>query len=203
MKPVDKHLGITAGDILQRYAYDSETGLFTHKISVKQVKAGDVAGYKTQRGYIKLEYKGQQIFAHRLAWLVTYGEWPSGPIDHINQDKADNRIDNLRIVNATQNGINIKARSKTSGVLGVYYGVIQGLPRYLAHMRVRKKLIKLGICKTMAEARTLRWVAEIVVNSIDEPSHDHIKMVARTYLNSIGPRPDFVAEEQALLTAKS
>jgi hypothetical protein len=186
---------VSADDILARYNYDPDTGVFTHKFNKKNRKAGAVAGYKTKVGYIKLEIKRRQFFAHRVAWLVTYGEWPSGSLDHINQNKADNSIDNLRVVNATQNGINIKARSKTSGSLGVHFGLVQGLPRYTAHIRVRRKLVNLGRCKTLAEARTLRWIAEIMVFSIDQPDHHYIRNMAKAYLKCIGPLPEFVAED--------
>lgn len=203
MKPVDKHLGFSADDVLGRYNYDPTTGWFTHKFDKKNRKAGDKAGHKTSCGYIKLTIGGQGVFAHRLAWLVTYGEWPSSSIDHINQVKDDNRIENLRVVNATQNGINVKPRSKTSGALGVHFGLVKGLPRYTAHIRVRKKLINLGRSKTRAEARTRRWVAECIVNAIDCPSPWHIRMMANAVLEGAGPRHDFVAEDEALAAANA
>lgn len=58
--------------------------------------------------------------AHRVAWALHYGEWPSDEIDHINGVKDDNRIENLRNVSRTENNQNHKKRSTNkSGVMGV------------------------------------------------------------------------------------
>ncbi|EEJ8889537.1 HNH endonuclease [Salmonella enterica subsp. enterica] len=43
---------------------------------------------------------------HRLAWFYYYGEFPGGCIDHIDNDKANNKISNFRIANKSQNGVN-------------------------------------------------------------------------------------------------
>ena len=89
--------------------YDEETGDFTWKISPSRaVKAGDKAGGKTKKGYIVIGYKGEVWLAHRLAWLMSVGEDPKGLLDHIDKNKENNRIDNLRILD---NGTNV-ARSR-------------------------------------------------------------------------------------------
>ncbi len=60
--------------------------------------------------------------AHRVAWVVYYGKWPKGQIDHINGDRADNRIGNLRDVNSSKNSRNSKMKSNnTSGHNGIYW----------------------------------------------------------------------------------
>jgi hypothetical protein len=60
--------------------------------------------------------------AHQVAWLLHHGEWPIGQIDHINGDRGDNRIDNIRVVSFTGNNRNRKIpRTNTSGAIGVYW----------------------------------------------------------------------------------
>lgn len=61
---------------------------------------------------------GYVFSAHRVAWAHAYGQWPSGELDHINRDRQDNRLSNLRLATKTENGHNRAPRgaSKYSGV---------------------------------------------------------------------------------------
>ena len=75
-------------------------------------RAGLEAG-TAKSGYIRINFKGNIVCAHRLAWVLHYGAWPVGVIDHINRDRADNRIVNLRDVTPTENARN-KVRKRRS-----------------------------------------------------------------------------------------
>lgn len=100
--------------------YEPETGVFTWRSkSAACVVIGSVAGYFNGR-YWRIAVRGKHYSAHRLAWLYVFGEWPKQVIDHINGDKTDNRIANLRDVSVEHNNQNtvLICRSKT-GVLGV------------------------------------------------------------------------------------
>lgn len=111
---------ITLAQVLEKYSYNPETGVFTRLIGIPGASAGTVAGGKNKDGYICIQISGKKVYAHRLAWLITNGEWPSAQIDHINRDKSDNRIANLRIADQSGNTINRDIRSdNTSGVTGV------------------------------------------------------------------------------------
>ncbi len=60
--------------------------------------------------------------AHRIIWAIVHGEWPTGLIDHINGDRSDNRIENLRVVSPTGNMRNMRLPSRNkSGVIGVWW----------------------------------------------------------------------------------
>lgn len=73
-----------------------------------------------RHGYLKGKIFGRMIRAHRVAWLITTGEWPEVEIDHINGIRTDNRLENLRSVTKSQNRRNSKMPSNnTSGVTGV------------------------------------------------------------------------------------
>jgi hypothetical protein len=100
--------------------YNQETGAFTWKVNRQgSAKAGDKAGYIRPDGYIKIKIKQRGIWAHRLAWAFVYGVMPSGLIDHINGDPSDNRIENLRNVDAKTNSENERKgrRRKLKGFL--------------------------------------------------------------------------------------
>lgn len=73
------------------------------------------------KGYRHGALLGVSLFAHRVAWAITHGQWPSGVIDHINCDPEDNRLENLRDVTPSQNLCNRgKTIANTSGYKGVF-----------------------------------------------------------------------------------
>ena len=84
----------------------------------KRVKVGDRAGWLEKRsGYRKISINGEFYKEHRIVWMYCKGYFPNGMIDHINGDRQDNRIENLRDVNNRENTLNTyKHRSgKLSG----------------------------------------------------------------------------------------
>lgn len=118
MKKEDK---LTAERLRELLHYDPETGRFTRRVTRpgRSAKAGSVAGHVNQRGYWVI-WIGCNWMAHRLAWLYVHGAWPDGHIDHINQDKADNRMENLRLVTHAENMQNRPhQRNNVSGFKGV------------------------------------------------------------------------------------
>lgn len=103
--------------------YDPLSGVFTWKQQVNSnALAGSVAGCQSGWGYWRIAICGRQYLAHRLAWLYVHGEMPSGEIDHINRNKTDNRIANLRSVSRSVNQQNngLRADNK-SGFVGVHW----------------------------------------------------------------------------------
>ena len=77
-----------------RYIYDPSTGLIYPRKIKHPSKAGMPIGTLSVTGYIRICINGPSIPAHRLAWALHYGVWPSGVIDHINGVKEDYKIAN-------------------------------------------------------------------------------------------------------------
>lgn len=103
-------------------SYDPVTGEF---VWVKGRNRGKVAGVITQAGYRIITVARKIYLASRLAWLVSTGEWPECFIDHINGNKDDNRLNNLRNISRRGNVENQRKamnRNKSSGLLGVSKG---------------------------------------------------------------------------------
>ncbi len=102
--------------------YNSGTGELVWKKRRVGVSAGSMAGSSGGRRYMCVTVNRKKYLAHRVAWLLGHGEWPQGQIDHINHNKLDNRLINLRVVDAQGNARNRKVPAhNTSGVMGVCF----------------------------------------------------------------------------------
>lgn len=105
--------------LFDQLAYDPGTGLFRWKVRKNGIHPDGIAGTVQKAGYVTIGVNGKTHLAHRLAWLFTFGEFPSQLIDHINGDRGDNRIGNLREASASQNGRNRKGKTNRHGLKGV------------------------------------------------------------------------------------
>lgn len=132
--------------------YDAHTGEFTwaKKISSKIV-VGSVAGSHLNSGYNSIVVNKKRYLSHRLAWWFIHGYWPDCDVDHINQDKRDNRIENLRLATRSQNMINCGLKTNnTSGVRGVYWS--KRKQRWIARIMKDRKHIWIGTFTDLASA---------------------------------------------------
>ena len=150
---------ITAERLKSLVTYNPETGLMTHK---KRFGVGDgsKAGVVDAEGYLIVRVDGSRCRLHRLAWLYVTGIHPTGQIDHINGDRSDNRLCNLRHVSNKQNGRNQRRQSgNTSGVTGVCWHKRFG--KWIAQIRVDGKYIYLGMFTDINDAAAARKKAEV------------------------------------------
>lgn len=115
---------ITTEKLRELLSYSPETGVFVRRVTTgSRAKAGSVVGTDDMHGYLTVRISGKSYKLHRLAWLYVYGEWPNGDIDHINGNRCDNRICNLRDVTREMNLQNMRQASShnmSTKVLGVY-----------------------------------------------------------------------------------
>lgn len=135
--------------IAGEFAYDPGTGIITRR--------GRPIGRLSNQGYIRIAVGGKEHQAHRVAWFLSYGSWPQGEIDHINGDRADNRLVNLRDVTACQNRMNQRQRSdNSSGITGVR--LQRG--RWQASICVRGQRQHLGTFQSREAAAAARLEAQ-------------------------------------------
>ena len=93
--------------------------------------------------------------AHRVAWAIHYGQWPSRQIDHKNGVRADNRIENLRVVTPQENMRNSKMRcDNASGVSGVSWVKARG--KWLARIKIDGRPKHLGLFDSIEDAAAAR-----------------------------------------------
>jgi hypothetical protein len=134
-------------------AYDQETGVFRWRVDLTpKTKAGSVAGSLSKsRGYIGICVNRRTYFAHRLAWLYVYGEWPAQFIDRIDGDRSNNRLSNLREASRAENQQNRRINSNnSSGLKGIYFDGCTG--KWRAQIKVNGKIKRLGRFSDPSEA---------------------------------------------------
>ena len=141
--------------------YNSETGtMIWKKVLSNRTKAGALCGANVDsKGYARVCFAGKQYRAHRVAWALFYGVDPDRQIDHINGDRQDNRIENLRLATNTQNSRNTKlSRNNTSGVTGVTFST--AAQKWIAQITVSRKNVYIGVFPDKVDAIKARKQAE-------------------------------------------
>lgn len=140
--------------------YDPETGIFTNRRHGKGLpKAGKVAGcLDKSTGYIRIRIDGALHHAHRLAWQYVHGSLPPHDVDHRNRIRSDNRLDNLREADDTQNARNSGMPStNTSGIKGVSWRADR--QKWRATIKLGGKQLFLGHFDAIADAAEAREAA--------------------------------------------
>jgi hypothetical protein len=153
----------------KRLAYDASTGQLVWKqvtpchhltkkacAIINKKYAGQAAASAVNAwGYRITRIQGRGLLAHRVAWAIYYGSWPNGELDHIDGDKLNNRITNLRDVDGTTNRRNMpRQRNNTSGVTGVNKNGNKWVARIGAG--ARGKRINLGAFESKEDAIAAR-----------------------------------------------
>ena len=146
MKP--RPFEFTHAQLLSQLAYEPNTGVFTWK-TTGSGKTSMHPGTLTQGGYLVIVVLGKAYMAHRLAWFHFYGVPPTDRIDHIDNDKLNNRISNLREASSAQNSQNRKLT--TQNKLGVK-GVTSSRGRFKVHCSIAGKHTYIGSFDTLVEA---------------------------------------------------
>lgn len=142
---------ITHERLLDLVDYDQVTGAFIWNAKREHCRPGNSVGYLMPTGYISICLDGRKYCGHRLAWFYVHGVWPEGVIDHINHDKSDNRLVNLRDVSQT---LNLQNRyepleGSASGVLGASPYKHGG---FRASIKVNRRFVHIGVFPTAEQA---------------------------------------------------
>ena len=125
------------------YTYDKNTGNIIGMY-------GKIIKKKT-KGYITMNIDKFYLYAHHFAWYMTYGDVEFEMLDHINRDKTDNRISNLRKANSELNNQNKIVKGYTWD---------NDRKKWLASIQVSKNKIHLGYYKTEEEAKQAYLLAK-------------------------------------------
>jgi hypothetical protein len=144
-------MNLTQSELKELVTYDELTGIFTRNGQTNGHFIGHVCGSVNGNGYRNMVLNQKHYRAHRLAWLYVNGELPDKDIDHINGDRDDNRIANLRIASRAQNLRNTKlSANNTSGYKGVHLNKSTG--KFRAGYMVNGKVTIVGDFDTAKKA---------------------------------------------------
>ena len=157
----------------QKFSYDKDTGIFVRR------STGRICG-TNNNGYLEIIIEKKRYYCHRLAWLYIYGYFPEDYIDHIDRNKSNNVISNLREV---VNKCNIRNTGNfshnTSGIKGVCF--IKSSGKWRSQISVDKCLKFLGDYDSFYEAVCARLAGEQCLNwsgcDKSSPSYKFIKEV--------------------------
>lgn len=167
---------LTAERLRELFHYNPETGLFTRLVNVGRFTAGTVQTC-IGGGYIVFRVDNRLYRAHRLAWLYTYGVFPSQCIDHIDGDRANNAINNLRDIPESGNFQNRGMRAgNKSGYAGVSWD--SQTQNWAAQIMKNRKTVRLGRFESAEEASAAYQRAKAEIHPFSErhkitakPSH--------------------------------
>jgi len=144
-----------------------EDGRLYWKIGRGGVRVGQPIKKVNSDGYLALGLAGKTLLAHRVVWFLVNGEWPGGPLDHVNRNKLDNRIENLRLASSATNRMNTPAKpgKRFRGVTRLRYGAYQA--------QCAKKYLGSYKSEEAAAAAYNRYAASVygefaVLNNVDE-----------------------------------
>lgn len=135
---------ITKDELAALLSYDPKTGCFTWIVDKGRAKAGSVAGHISKSfGYRLIKIGQHKWQAHRLAFVFMEGALPPNQVDHINQNRADNRWANLRHATHKQNHEN----RTTHEMRGIRFETDRG--KWLARIK------SYGVCKNLGRFTSL------------------------------------------------
>jgi len=140
---------LTAERLRDLLDYNPDTGVFRWRVTrASNARAGSVAGSIDKEGRWRVKIDGRDYFASRLAILYVTGAWPRHQIDHVDGNKANDRVANLRDVSQKINQQNkaTPQRSNRTGLLGAHRNA-RGR-RYRAVIHVDGKQLFLGTFDT-------------------------------------------------------
>lgn len=148
MTPKEIRSNLTVEWLRENLIYEPDVGVFLWKTRGPGRMMGKVLGSKNWDGYLAMKVAGTLYYAHRLAWLYVHGIWPGSAIDHIDGDRSNNAIGNLRLATHSQNA----ARKKSHRRIAPARGVMPQGPGFVARLYHGGKRHYLGYFSTVQAA---------------------------------------------------
>ena len=157
------HKDLTQKELKRQLHYNPKTGIFKWIISKRGLSSKKMCGWKREDGYMIIGVNYKRYYAHRLAWLYVYGEFPKKQIDHINRNKTDNRIENIRDASPSTNNKNKPLqKNNKSGYKGIYWDTHRN--KWVAQIKLNGKQKNLGGFKNIKNAINARKEANVKYN---------------------------------------
>lgn len=153
---ITKKLNVTKDDIpistLREMFFIDDQWCLRNKVTrSNNAKVGNKSGNKRPDGYIKISIGGKNYRAHRIIWALHYNKWPQKQIDHINGIRDDNRIENLREADYSENSMNGSNWSNNkSGIKGVRWR--EDMNRYVGFVGMNRKQKHVGTFTNIEDA---------------------------------------------------
>lgn len=147
---------VALGDYFREsLSYNPDTGsvAWSEKVvrDTGSKRPGGEVGCTTKDGYRQACIKNVSIYLHVVAWYLHHGQWPIGVVDHINGDRSDNRIGNLRVVSHAENIQNQRQANKRNKLNALGCSRAEN-GRFRAVIRFSGKTYSLGTFDTLEEA---------------------------------------------------
>lgn len=143
---LQKHRQMTVEKAREYFSYDGSTGVLTWRIDRRRVKSGSRAGSIDSKGHRRIGCEGRTYAATSIIWLIVFGRWPSGQIDHKNVVPDDDRFANLREATGSQNCMNRAPIGRSTKGVSLYSG------KFHARITVNRKTKYLGSFDTEESA---------------------------------------------------
>ena len=156
---MQKRIFLDVGLLRSKLDYNPHTGEIKTKTRIGNIASGVLLGRKNSYGYLKFQINGSEVFSHRVAFAIFHGYAPDF-IDHVNGDRSDNRIANLREADANKNARNSFGKAyRKSSFKGVSFH--KKNKKWQVQIRNGGKLISLGYCSNEAEAAYIYDIASL------------------------------------------
>lgn len=148
--PVTKQR-MTQEEALHHFEYRDGVLIYKNRVlRSNKISIGDKVGWERPEGYLKFNFKGKSHYAHRVIYLMHHGVYPY-EVDHIDGDKRNNRIENLRAACRSENASNVKMwSSNKSGYKGVFWNTQAG--KWQAKITVNRIAKHLGFYADLLNA---------------------------------------------------
>ena len=150
MTPKERASTLTVEWLREHMACVPETGTLMWKVRGPGRTVGKPLGTVDSLGYVRLKVDGVVFFFHRLLWFHVHGQWPQSQLDHIDGNKQNNALANLREATPAQNS----ARRRVSAKIAPSRGIFPHGPGFVARIHHAGKRHYLGYFAKMEDAKT-------------------------------------------------